>query len=174
MVESNINIKVWWGGSILSLWEYLEMPWACSQRLFMSGWVDFILYAGKRKTFFLFIETMTNQLWSFQYGVKLILQYVVNNYKTQYLNSNNPSLFILSYIYEWPLLNYKDDIWVFHYQSLLYLVTEWSIVIGFTIQILSLLAINGVAEFTLFPCLVYLHYVPLRLAGGLYRWEVHE
>ena len=40
--------------------------------------------------------------------------------------------------------------------------------VGFTIQIVSWLAIKWAAEFALFPCLVYVDYVPLRLAGGLY------
>ena len=68
-------------------------------------------------------------------------------------------------------MNHKDNIWFCYYQLSLYLVTECSIVIGFTVQILSWFAIRWVAEFALFPCLVYVHYMPSKLAGG--SW-VHE
>ena len=53
--------------------------------------------------------------------------------------------------YSWvSCFNNKDDIWFCNYQSLLYLVTEGSIFVGFTIQILSWLAIKCPTEFTLF------------------------
>ena len=80
------------------------------------------------------------------------------------------------YIYECLLLNYKDDIWFCYYQSFLYLVTKWSIVIGFTIQILSWLAIKWAAEFALFISLLDLCTLcALKVGWGVInRRVVHE